>query len=261
VPLADGDTNVGYDDGRLFVEAGEPGSLRLVDTPGAVTVGRRVRCTWHALTGPAFLPSWDRNVPVVPEPGGVYVLRCIYPDDGADVAGYPVLARYDPADPIAGSVVGVVEVARFAVDSIMFETPVPALSPPGHQIVGVPTWLGVTSRLNYRDAAAQAGDAWVRVHPVVRDATWNLGNGTVIRCRSDIDKIWNPSDTAMSQSTTCSNNFERVSGPSPLAGEVTVSWLIYEITNEHPAAWTVWGVVERAAPVGIDVGELQSVIR
>jgi len=260
-PLADGTTDVAYRDGTLFVDAGEPGSLRLVDNPGAATIGRPVRCTWHELSGQVFAPTWDRNVPVIPEPGWVYVLRCVYRDDGSNVAGYAQIIVYDPADPIAGAVVGIVEISKFAVDSIVFETPIPVLSPPDRQVVGVPTWLGVASRLNYAGAAAQAGDTWVRVRPIVRDAVWDLGDGSTVRCQTDIDKIWDQTITPTGQSTTCSHNFERGSGSVPFAGKVTVSWTIFEINNTHPNTWRVWGVVERTSPVRFDVGELQSVIR
>ncbi len=261
VPSADGGTDIGYSDGTLFVEAGEPGSLRLVDEPGTTTIGRRVRCAWYDVGGSAFQPTWDITEPTIPEPDGLYVLRCFYPDDNADLTDYPMLVSHDPADPVAGTAIGVAEAARFAVDSIVFEAPSPVLSPPGRQIVGVETWLGVASRLDYADASAQAGNTWVTVRPVLRDATWNLGDGSVARCTQDIARFWDPTTAPSSQATRCSYTFEEVSGPGPLAGTVDVSWTIYELTDAHPTTWTVWGVVTRRAPVEFDVGELQSVIR
>ncbi len=261
IPPGDGGTDIGYSDGTLFVEAGEPGSLRLVNEPGTTTIGRRVRCAWHAVGGSAFQPTWDITEPTIPEPGRLYVLRCFYPDDNSELTGYPMLVVHNPADPVAGAAIDVVEVAKFAVDSIAFEVPSPVLSPPGRQLVGVETWLGVASRLDYRDVAAQAGNTWVSVHPVLRDSAWNLGDGSMVRCSEDIAKLWDPTIAPSSQATRCSHTFEKVSGPTPLTGTIDVSWTIYELTDAHPSTWTIWGVVTRRAPIGFDIGELQSAIR
>jgi len=259
VPFAGGTTDVGYNDGTLSVEAGEPGSVTLVDTPGSAPVGRPVRCTWHNIIAVGTELGWELD-PTVPTADGAYVLRCVHSDDGSTVSGYPLIVVYDPVDPIPGGVLAVTEVAKFAVDSINFELPTPVLSPPGEQVVGVETWLGVSSRLTYPSVSAQAGNTWATVRPVLREAVWNLGDGATVNCATDIATTWDPSAPA-SQSTTCSHLFESVSGPSPFPGRVDVSWTIYQRTDRHPNAWTVWGVVTRSSSVSFTVGELQSVIR
>lgn len=258
---AAGRTRIDYDDGTLLVEAGEPGSLRLVDNPGAVTVGRRVRCGWHAIGGSGFDPTWDSTVPVRPEAGGVYLLRCFHPDDNSNLTGYPRFVRYVDGGTIDGPVVSVADVERFAVDSIVFEIPSPVFSPPGRQVVGVDTWLGVASRLVYPVASAQAGDTWATVRPVLRHSEWAFADGSVVRCEVDIDKFWDPTADPGAQSTRCSRVFEHVSGPAGYATDVTVSWTIYERTNTHPDTWTVWGQVSRSMSTSIIVEELQAVIR
>ncbi len=260
IDLAAAGTGISYGDGTLLVEAGEPGSLRLVDQPGSATLGRRVRCSWHSIGGTGFYPTWDSTTPVFPEPDEVYMLRCFHPDDKSNLTGYPRIVRFVPGAPVDGPAIGIVEVEQYAIDSIEFETPIPALSPPDSQIVGIDTWLGVASQLSYPDASAQAGDTWATVHPAVRSAVWTLGDGSVVTCISDIDKVWDPTLDPSSQSTSCSHNFERVSEPSGYATDLTVSWTIYERTNSHPDDWTIWGVVSRSASVSIVVGELQSVI-
>jgi len=259
VPFAGGATDVGYNDGTLSVEAGEPGSVTLVATPGQGPVGRPVRCTWHDIVSVGQDLSWDLE-PTIPRPDEIYILKCTHPDDGSGVPGYPLIVQYSPIDPIPGGVVGVTEVAKFAVDSITFEVPAPVLSPPGRQIVGIETWLAVSSQLVYPSASAQAGNTWATVRPVLREAVWTLGDGTTVVCVIDIATTWDPASPA-SQSTTCSHVFESVSGPNPFAGRVDVSWTIYELTDLHPNTWTVWGVVTRGSQVGFTVGELQSVIR
>ncbi len=261
VPFAGGSTNIGYNDGTLSVEAGEPGSITIVATPGQATVGRPVRCTWHDIGGTGYVVTWNPNEPVVPEAGGFYILVCIHPDDDTSLVGYPRVVEFTPADPIPGGAVGTVEIAKFAVDSIAFQTPIPALSPPGRQIVGVETWLGVASRLSYRDVSAQAGNTWVTVRPALRGATWTLGDGSEVTCTADVATVWNPDASPEGQSTSCSHVFESASGPHPFAGRVDVSWTIYELTDLHPNTWTLWGIVTRSASVGFPVGELQSVIR
>jgi len=261
VPFADGSTNVGYNDGTLSVEAGEPGSTTIVTNPGRGPVGRAVRCTWHEIGGTAFVVTWNPSESVVPEADGFYVLVCVHTDDGSDLTDYPRVVQYTPTDPIPGGVVGVVEVAKFAIDSIAFETPIPVLSPPGRQIAGVQTWLGVTSKLIYRDVSAQAGNTWATVRPVLRRAVWIMGDGSTVSCSADVATIWNPDLSNESQSTTCAHVFESVSGPHPFIGRVDVSWTIYELTDLHPNTWTVWGVITRGSPVSFSVGELQAVIR
>jgi len=259
VPFAGGTTDVDYNDGTLSVEAGEPGSVTLVDAPGTAPIGRPVRCTWHKIIAVGTELGWELD-PTVPVADGGYVLRCVHPDDGSAVSGYPLIVVYDPVEPIPGGAVGVTEVAKFAVDSISFELPTPVLSPPGEQVVGVETWLGVSSRLTYPSVSAQAGNTWATVRPVLREAVWTLGDGATVNCATDIATTWDSAAPA-SQSTTCSHAFESVSGPSPFPGRVDVSWTIYQRTDRHPNTWTVWGVVTRSAPVSFTVGELQSVIR
>jgi len=179
--LEGGHTGTRYDDSTLYVEAGEPGSLSLVASPGAITVGRRVRCTYHDVAGASNKLSWDITSPTSPTAGDLYVLRCVHPDDASNLDGYPMLVVFNPGDPLAGNAVGVEEIARFAVDSEVFESPAPVLSPPQQQVVGIDTWLAVSSQLAYPELSAQAGDAWVTVRPVLRDAVWGSWE-TASRC-------------------------------------------------------------------------------
>ncbi len=172
-----------------------------------------------------------------------------------------MLVVFNPGDPLAGNAVGVEEIARFAVDSEVFESPAPVLSPPQQQVVGIDTWLAVSSQLAYPELSAQAGDAWVTVRPVLRDAVWDLGDGESVRCTTDIDKRWDPAASGSNQSTRCSHLFEQATRSGGRTGRVAVSWTILEITNEHPYAWTTWGVVTLASPVVFDITELQSAIR
>ncbi len=262
VVLMDGGrTGTRYDDATLYVEAGEPGSTRLVSRPGSATIGRRVRCTYHAVGGDTGGLEWDIAVPTRPEAGGLYVLRCVHPDDNSDLNGYPILIVFTPGSPLAGGAVGVDEIAKFAVDSETFESPTPVLSPPVRQIVGIDTWLAVSSRLVYTDVSAQAGNAWVTVRPIFRAAVWDFGDGESMRCSTDVDKVWDPASPTSNQSTQCSHLFERASVPPGRSGSVAVSWTIYETTNQHPSTWTIWGVVTLNSPAVFNVSELQSVIR
>lgn len=240
----------------VTVTAGTPGSLRLVQRPGAS--GPAVRCAWHRLLWGDGDPTG--TVPVVPEPGSGYVLWCIHVADGSVVDGYPRLVVYDPADPIPGGAVSSADAARFALDRIRFEAPAPRLSPESRQIVGVPTWLAVTSTLGYPDATAQAGPVWASVRPVFRDATWVMGDGTTVVCGDVVDAVWEPGRPVESQSSGCTHVYETVSGGGHRAS-VTVTWEILWRSDRDPDRWRLFDTLSIATPLPIVATQLQAAIR
>jgi hypothetical protein len=83
-------------------------------------------------------------------------------------------------------------VAEFAQSQIDFDPPASVLSPSGRQIVGVATWLAVTSELEDPDVTAQAGLAWATVRTRFVEAVWDLGDGAVVTCTDDVATTWNP---------------------------------------------------------------------
>jgi hypothetical protein len=241
----------------VTVAAGTPGSLRIVDRPRSS--GPAVRCAWHRLVWGNADPIG--TAPVVPVEGSGYVLWCVHVADGSVVDGYPLLTVYDPADPIPGGAVSSADAARFALDRIRFEEPRPRLSPEAAQIVGVPTWLAVTSQLAYGDATAQAGPVWASVRPVFRDVSWAMGDGTAVVCADDVDVVWEPGRPADSQSSRCTHVYETASGPDGHPATVTATWDILWRNDRDPNRWQLFDTLSITTTVPIVADQLQAAIR
>ncbi len=192
---------------------------------------------------------------VSPVIGDNYLLWCWYPDTGEDVAGYPIVATYSGPG-IPGSVISTGEVADYAVASIAFQPPTIELSPATRQLVGVPTWLAVTSRLDYGEVNAAAGPVWASVRPTFSDVTFDLGEDTTVVCATDAATTW---DLALGdhQSSTCTHTY---SHSGLYEASATISWTVEQLTDKNPAAWQPWGTVTLTTPITIDVRQLQAVI-
>ena len=127
----------------VVVQAGLPGTLRLVDAPARS--GPAARCGWYRLdVGEAAVLG---VAAVRPSVGATYVLWCVHAASGATLAGYPTVAVYDPLAPLPGSAVSSYDAALYALARIRFDAPVAELSPAADQVVGVPTWLAVEGTL------------------------------------------------------------------------------------------------------------------
>jgi hypothetical protein len=193
-------------------------------------------------------------------PGDGFVLWCLHPDDSV-VAGYPVLVVYDPSDPVPGAAVSTEEAARFALQRVAFDPPTSELSPAGRQVVGVETWLAVTSRLEYADVTAQAGPVWSTVRPVFRDARWRLGDGRTVVCTADATTVWVAGLPSSEQSSDCTHVYDRSSGGSGYSASVVVTWTILWRNDRDPVAWRVFDTLSLTTPVSIGVDSLQTAIR
>ena len=244
-------------DTGFIVQASEYGSLRVVDGPRAAPVGAWIECSHFAV------PSFDAPVevvvdPVIPRVGAAYSLWCWYEPAHELVPGYPVIVLFDPFEPVPG-LVDVVDVAEFAESQIDLAAPEPQLSPPFVQVVGIETWLAVTSELEYPDTTAQAGLAWATVRTTFRDAVWNLGDGSVITCVADAATTWDPRAIG-EQRSACTHTYID-SSPAGYEADVTASWTLTWVSNESPVDFVPWATVSLTTPITIDVIELQAVIR
>ncbi len=256
---ADG-TNVEETVGGVVVTAGSSGSLTTTSHPGRPGTGPTIYCGWFRFTGGFGSEVFDLvGDPVSPIVGHVYALNC-WTDDRADpYPGYPIIRRYPGRREIPGEAVPDGEAAQFAIAHINFELPEIELSPPRQQIVGVPSWLAVTSQLHYDQVSANAGPVWATVWPSFRDVTWDLGNSEPPKkCTQDVSKVWD-STTNQPQTSRCTYTYTNSSG-SPFDLTATVRWNIWQQTNTNPS-WHWWGTISRSTTIPLHVTQLQSAIR
>jgi len=243
----------------LVVTAGAPGSLALSSEPGRPGGGATVYCSWYHFSVVfgeyLFNPIGDS---IWPQAGSTYLLNCWSSSPATPLPGYPRITQFRGRDKIPGNAVSTADAAQFAINYLNFERPKIELSPRGEQVVGVPTWLAVTSRLQYDRASANAGPVWATVRASLRDITWDLGNGASRECTRDVSKVWNPANP-QDQSSHCSYTYTN-SGGSPFNVTVTVRWRIEQRTNVNPA-WHRWGTITRSSSVSVPVTQLQSAIR
>ncbi|MDE0065498.1 MAG: hypothetical protein OXN44_01355 [Acidimicrobiaceae bacterium] len=245
--------------GGLVVTAGSPGSLALSSEPGQPGRGTTIYCSWYNFSVEfgeyLFDPIGDS---VWPSVNSTYLLNCWTRDPAQSYPGYPTITKYRGPGDIAGSAVSSEDAARFARAHINFELPRIQLSPPSRQIVGVPTWLAVVSRLRYDQVSANAGPVWASARASLRDVTWNLGNGASRVCTRDVSKVWD-STSSHPQASRCTYTYVNSAG-SPFNLTATVRWNIWQRTNSNPS-WHQWGTISRTTTIPINVTQLQSAIR
>ena len=246
------------EDQTLIITAGMAGSLEVTTNPGTGS-GRTIRCGWFELVIDGWLVIEIVQV-TAPEIGQSLLSWCWYADNDATLPGFPRIVIYQ-GPTVPGSPTTTEEAARFAIANITFASPVIELSPTGDQIVGIPTWLAVSSQLDYSQISAQTGPVWVTVKPVFRDVIWHMGSGDTITCTLDGDAttVWDP-EGPRNQASECTHLYEsngEDDGSSTISA--TVTWTILQQTNLNPA-WHLWGDFSLTTTEEITVRELQAVI-
>jgi hypothetical protein len=250
-----GDSGAEIIDSTLLVWAGSESDLVITGSPGS-TGGRLILCSWHDIGHAVDTPALGGVENLVE--GHYYYIQCHFSDDQTIVAGYPITASYVVGD-MPGIAADTAEVARFAVNHLNFESPLPVLSPAGDQIVGVETWLAVTSQLDYPSISADAGPVWATVRPVFRSVTWDMGNGDRVTCTREggATTVWNRNGSA-NQSSGCTYVYG-ANGDGEFAVNATVTWDILQRNDQNPAEHP-WGSLTLATTLTVPVRELQAVI-
>ena len=246
-------------DTGFVVQASEIGSLRLVDEPRSSPVGVWIEC-FHFPLASLDAPVDSVGEPVIARTGGVYHLACWYEPGHDFVPGYPVVILFDPLEPVPG-LVDVIDVAEFAQSRLDLDHPAVELSPAASQVVGIETWLAVTSELEYLDVTAQAGLAWATVRTTFRDVTWDLGDGSSLTCTDDATTTWNPSIRGDDQTSSCIHTYVESSADAGYPASATVTWSLEWINNEAPDSFVPWATFALTTPLDIVVDQLQAVIR
>ena len=149
-----------------------------------------------------------------------------------------------------------------------FSVPSVEVSPATDQVVGVPTWLAVTSQLDFAPVGAEAGDLWARATPIFDRAVWEFGNGDgSVECdaETDVTTVWDP-ELGDDQVSQCIYTFLSNEDGVPFEGEVTVYWDIYFESSdtggavENGGAFQFWDTWTEPLAVTFNVRELQAVI-
>ncbi len=256
----DGEGKVERTTSGLEVSAGSARSLKIIAGYGRPGRGPRYSCAWFY--APSIVGDYNEEYmtkPVRPVNNNLYVLDCWLAASGDSLAGYPRYVWYERGKATSGEVVMTVDVAQYAVNHLNFETPKIVLSPPHQQIVGVPTWLAVTSKRHYPTVSANAGPVWASVRAKFRYVTWDMGNGSsLVTCRHDVGKVWQPKH-GRSQSSRCTYTFTHDKG-APYRLRATMHWDISQRTNKNPS-WHRWGTIRLSANRTVPVTQLQSAIR
>lgn len=245
----------------VVVDAADRGEVvRVVAEPERVSSARTLHCVF--LDVPSIgAPVDSLWIPRRPVDAMLYQLWCWRGGDSSTaVAGTPRLVVYDRRDPVPG-LVDAWDLAREASRRLSLPTPRLALSPAGDQLVGVDTWLALTSPIRLdpvtTSVTLQAGAVWSTAIPRFSHVEWDLGDGTRLRCTTDIDRVFDPA---------------RPEAPPPACRHVYTTAAATRVVTARPV-WTVdwrssadpvarpYGSVSRAASVTVAVIELQSLIR
>ncbi|MCQ3812856.1 MAG: hypothetical protein KTU85_00340 [Acidimicrobiia bacterium] len=244
----------------IQVTAGTQGSLGLTTTPGRPGRGPTLYCAFYnfQVTPEGVEPLYTGG-PVHIQPNTLYLVNCWTDRQDEPYAGYPITVVTGQRFSVPGAAVVESEAAQYAVEHLNLEVPKIVLSPPSQQIVGVPTWLAITSRVQYPTVSANAGPVWASVKAQFRSVTWDLGDGSpALRCFGDFNKVWDRT-TNQPQSSNCTYTYTHNRG-APYKLRATVHWDIWQRTNSNQS-WHLWGPIRRSASISVPVTQLQSAIR
>ncbi len=242
-------------DQTLLVTAGSQESMSIAATPGTGG-GPTIICGWFGLLfgGPEVINVGQVLRPVI---GDTYLLWCWYAHDLENLSGHPLVATYTGPG-VPGEPADEKDVSDFALASMDFVDPALVVNPGATHIVGIDSWLAVSSQLDYHTVHANAGPVWVSVRPRFRNVVWDLGNGDTVSCTRDRDAttVWEPD--VSDQSSECTYTYEN-SGDGEYDVSATVTWTIMRRTFRQDA-WLPWRDFSLTTTHTMQVAELQAAI-
>ena len=270
-----GEVEVTFPTGTVEVSAGYRSELGVVSEPDrSVEAGPRIGCYYFIVVDvPPYIATFgyaealalyeaQGDAPLAPV--GIF---CFFIESQAAVGGYPRIWTPNPPPGGEPPLIDLIELETFTRDQIVFDAPAPELSPVGDQVVGVASWLAVTSQLDYDSVSAQAGPIWVTATPVFEHIRWEMGNGDELLCIDDVDVVWNPALGEDDQTSDCTYVYESNGEGSLVATNVTATatWTVYVLTSDDVAANPAAvaqprGTITQATTVVTNVRELQAVI-
>lgn len=271
-PPDDGGVSVTVPEGTVEVQAWYRSERQLVGQPDRNVVSRRIGCVYYMpldiAEGLGFIDrqtAINRIESAIIDTTGIpeltIMILCRFTDDDSVVAGYPIPFDPPPYDPIGPPpIIDVVELAEWTVEQITFDPTVPELSPAADQVVGIPTWLAVTSQLDYAPVSAQAGPLWVTATPTFSHVDWDLGDGSApVRCVADAATTWNPDLGETEQSSECTYTYTE-NGDGPDGERLVTATVTWNISVESSGATPPAAPATQSTTAAINVRELQAVI-
>ncbi|GAB4001247.1 hypothetical protein GCM10029992_36180 [Glycomyces albus] len=143
--------------------------------------------------------------------------------------------------------------AQQAIDSLRLPQPQITASPPGLQLVHLPTWIWLAGdSWTAQSATASVPGLSVTAEATPATAVWQMGDGNTVTC-TDAGTPWKSGTDAKQSSPDCGHTYTRSSAAKP-SGEyevmATVTWAITwsgggqsgtapDMTTEASTAWPV----------------------
>ncbi|MEM8707827.1 MAG: hypothetical protein AAGE98_15285 [Actinomycetota bacterium] len=191
-------------------------------------------------------------------------IRCWRVGETTLIPGFPrFFEPPEPPNPPTPDVVEEPRLPEYASDAIPFEPAMPELSPAVDQVVGVPTWLAVTTQLEYDAVVANAGPLSATARAEFRNVRWDMGDGTpeIVCTGADVAVVYDPDVPEDEQSTNCFHLYESNGDGAQveLTVTATMTWDIWASTSSDPVERLITPVT-RTATFVVNVRELQAVI-
>ncbi|MDW3220926.1 MAG: hypothetical protein R8F63_20170 [Acidimicrobiales bacterium] len=125
-------------------------------------------------------------------------------------------------------------------------------------VAQLPTWLWVdTAYWNgtfTARAATPSGRMWAEAHAVPAAATWSPGDGSTVVC-SGPGSQW----TAANEEPECSHTYRHsTAGTSGFRVTATVEFEVWGSTSLNPTAALLGTIARTAAPITVEVAEIQA---
>jgi len=257
----------GVDAGAVVV-GGTPVAIAVVAPSGTLAsyerrrggTGRRWTCGYYELgngssSGISIEIDFSAG-PVDPVHGQGYGFLC-YDEDRALVHSW--FGIYDPADPFAG-LLAAERAAELALEQLPLREPTIGMSPPGAQIVGVPSWLWVDTAWAPSDASASVTGVTSTVTATPRHVTWQTGDGATITCDGP-GVVYDAGRPLDAQTSDCMHTYVLPSSGQPGGAYTLTATVTYDVV------WTATngdggelGTVTRTSEASVRVVEVQAVI-
>ena len=215
----------------------------------------------HGPYTPAETRALARATPLDLTPGAWHSLLCYRMDE--PLPYLVTFAEWNPADPTAGQMTTVENVAAYAESLIDTPAPVVRSSPPAErQITGLETWFAA-SAVAPQPRTAQAGPLWATAEAFVRQVTVDAGDGApVIVC--DLAAS-NDAASAPTARPDCLRHVytdtDARTGVVALTVRAHVVYDVYLTTSDDPVRRLVDTLTGDETTIATTVREIQTVLR
>jgi hypothetical protein len=262
----------GYDDGYVFAGYEDhPVRVTRVDTTRPRTPSRW--CVHWPLSLAAVVGNISSRTPEEVRQlsiayrgplvdGGYYQIICYRTGESAP---YRIaIIEYRRRDPTAGEITTIEDVAEYARQLVTAPEPVIATSPPADRlVVGFETWLATPEPFDAPSRSAQAGHFWATAVPVPTAITYDLGDGTRLRCAGP-PPVGAPGVLPDDRPDCARHTYldsQRETGEGTFTVRATVTYDVWLTTSEDSTPRLADTVDGPTVALDVTVREIQAVIR